>query len=316
MPPLLRKGARGPDVLALQEQLIAAGFRLKADSLFGDDTEIAVYAFQRKHGLLPDGLAGKFTQEALAKVGARPKDILPLVQSFLHRLVTVVGPVMIPALMLARTNPPPSAAPSLHPVHLRTSDKGLRFLYGREAQRNVSNKLHWPKGKSGVTLGPGYDMGERTKAAISADLQKVGMAKEAADKVAEAAGLKGTEAEKFVHKFLKDNPGLVDLNKIPNSELNLLKLIVPEYERIVKNSITVDLYHHQFDALVSFAYNPGGRFKDVAAHINRGEVAAAMQAIKSVTSKDPKNKKGLENRRSREVALYLSGDYGLLPSVG
>jgi hypothetical protein len=46
------------------------------------------------------------------------------------------------------------------------SANGLTFLYNREAQKGVSNKPHWPGGSSGVTLGPGYDLGHRTAAQI------------------------------------------------------------------------------------------------------------------------------------------------------
>lgn len=62
----LRQGAFGPEVGALQKKLIAAGYpTLKADEHFGIATDQALRAFQRKRGLLPDGIAGARTQAAL-----------------------------------------------------------------------------------------------------------------------------------------------------------------------------------------------------------------------------------------------------------
>lgn len=72
---------------------------------------------------------------------------------------------------------------------------------------------------------------------------------------------------------------------------------------------------HQFDALVSFVYNTGSLFSSVKV-INNREAVKVAEAMKAITSKDPKVKKGLDNRRLREEALYLLGDYGQLPNVG
>ena len=79
--------------------------------------------------------------------------------------------------------------------------------------------------------------------------------------------------------------------------------------RIVRNRIKVELQQHEFDALVSFAYNPGGRMGTVATHINAGEVAKAMQEIQRANTSKGVVMKGLTNRREHEVALYLHGRY-------
>ncbi len=305
---LLRKGTHGPDVQALQRQLIAAGFRLNTDSHFGTDTENALRAFQRKRGLVPDGVAGPVTRQALAGVGQRN---LISTTPMLNQLVVMLGSVVISAAIRAKHFALSPHERSRHPAHLTTSHNGMLFLYGREALFGVSNLLHWPGGGSGVTLGPGYDMGERSAAEISADLQKVGIDRANANNVAKAAGLKGEVAEKFV----KENVGMIDMTRFPGSEFSLLKLIIPRYEKIVRGRLSVDLYQHQFDALVSFAYNPGPRFGEVAGLINRGETGKAMQVIKSVNKSGGKELPGLNRRRQLEVALYLYADYGVLPKV-
>lgn len=56
---------RGEDVRALQEALVAAGFKVDTDGVFGPQTEDTVTQFQSAKGLLPDGMAGPATRSAL-----------------------------------------------------------------------------------------------------------------------------------------------------------------------------------------------------------------------------------------------------------
>lgn len=64
---MLRNGDRGPQVRALQEQLVARGAPIAVDGRFGDETERAVRAFQRSQGIGVDGVAGPITTERLAR---------------------------------------------------------------------------------------------------------------------------------------------------------------------------------------------------------------------------------------------------------
>lgn len=63
--PLLRKGAKGVDVMRLQDLLNRNGALLKADGDFGSATEAAVKIFQSSRNLVADGAVGKYTWEAL-----------------------------------------------------------------------------------------------------------------------------------------------------------------------------------------------------------------------------------------------------------
>jgi len=65
MTQLLSNGSRGLAVRNLQAALALAGFKLQADGDFGDETEAVVRAYQRKVGLVDDGVAGPKTQAAL-----------------------------------------------------------------------------------------------------------------------------------------------------------------------------------------------------------------------------------------------------------
>lgn len=64
--PVLKLGARGPDVLALQERLTSLGYWLgPPDGIFGDATQQAVYAVQKAASLGRDGVVGPATEAAL-----------------------------------------------------------------------------------------------------------------------------------------------------------------------------------------------------------------------------------------------------------
>lgn len=66
MSELLITGARGLAVRNLQAALKLAGFAVEVDGDFGEQTERAVAAFQRRAGLVDDGVAGPKTLAALA----------------------------------------------------------------------------------------------------------------------------------------------------------------------------------------------------------------------------------------------------------
>jgi hypothetical protein len=70
-------------------------------------------------------------------------------------------------------------------------------------------KVHWPDtAASGVTLGAGYDMGGRTKAAVKADLIAAGVSADDADKLSDGAGKKGDAAKKWVEDNVATLPAI------------------------------------------------------------------------------------------------------------
>src|ERR1700746_2431451 len=184
-----------------------------------------------------------------------------------------------------------------------TSQAGLDFIFRHEAQAGVSNHLHWPGGSSGVTLGPGYDMKERSKSEIVGHMIHIGFPKSTAEKIAGGSKLVGPAAEDFAD----DNEDLVSLSSA--QETALLRVIVPHYEAIVRRNVHVHLKQHEFDALVSFVYNPGGSFLPVSQAINAARVAEAMQIIKTRITTGRTKSTGLVHRRVDEVQLYLHGAY-------
>lgn len=65
----LQPGSQGPDVLALQNQLIALGYNITADGVYGQQTADAVTAFQAANHLHQDGIAGPETMAVLNAAG-------------------------------------------------------------------------------------------------------------------------------------------------------------------------------------------------------------------------------------------------------
>ena len=74
--PTLRKGSKGPYVVELQNDLIQLGYSVGpsgADGIYGTNTEKAVKAFQKEHGLAVDGICGKNTWAAIDQaIGPEP----------------------------------------------------------------------------------------------------------------------------------------------------------------------------------------------------------------------------------------------------
>lgn len=76
---LLKRGAAGPAVLALQKRLKELGFYKDVpDGYFGPKTEAAVKAFQKASGLKQDGKVGPKTQEALTPPPTPAKGSTPV----------------------------------------------------------------------------------------------------------------------------------------------------------------------------------------------------------------------------------------------
>lgn len=181
------------------------------------------------------------------------------------------------------------------------SENGLAFLYDHEAVAGVSNRLHWPGGASGVTLGPGYDLKGKSRDTIIKDLTAIGVDRAAAARVAQGAGLEGAAAKNFA----ANKKGAVNLTRA--QETALLQVTIKGYEAAVNRNVKVPLTQNQFDALVSFTYNIGeGGLKSSSALrlLNQGKYGEAAQAMKLWNKSGGEVMQGLINRRNHEVALF------------
>lgn len=79
----LVKGSFGDSVLTLQKALQKKGYKIDADSKFGDNTLKAVIDYQTKVGLEPDGIVGEMTMNSLLfdAIVDTKKDALKCVKS-------------------------------------------------------------------------------------------------------------------------------------------------------------------------------------------------------------------------------------------
>ena len=186
---------------------------------------------------------------------------------------------------------------------IRTSAHGRSFIERHEEMRGVSNRLHWPGGASGVTLGPGYDMRDRSRAEVEQKLRSIKLPPDLATKAAAGAGLRGEAARKFA----QDNKNLVNLTD--DQQSRLLQVNLPSYEAIVRRGIHVPLTQNEFNALVSFVYNPGRGWPGVRAAINSGDKRKAVLVIEEQVRSKGKVMNGLVKRRHDEAMLLLEGRY-------
>jgi GH24 family phage-related lysozyme (muramidase) len=238
-------------------------------------------------------------------------------------LFTVDAPFHMPAIPWAQGYGPsdltcyalplpfvPHREPKIDPKLGSLSPMGVKFIYRQESLVGVTNHLHWPGGASGITLGPGYDMKARSAAQITADMKAIGLPDAAIEIVAKAAGMAAGANHldsNAMKKFAKDHRKDVDLND--QQQMGLLKHIAVHYEGMVRRALKVPLAQHEFDALVSYAYNPGGGWQHATRFINAGKVAEAMQVIRSCNRSKGAVMKGLTLRRADEVKLFMEGKY-------
>jgi len=146
-------------------------------------------------------------------------------------------------------------------------------------------------------------MGARQADFVIRDLLGIGVQRPLANSVAHAAGLKGHSARDFVNA----NKNLVRID--PHQEAALLDQILPHYEAMVKDRIRIPLYQYEFDALVSYAYNPGGGWRRTTQLVNQHRPREAMAEIARHVRSGSKIVASLVRRRQHEARLFLHGVY-------
>lgn len=88
----------------------------------------------------------------------------------------------------------------------------------------------------------------------------------------------------------------------------LLRQDIAKFEKAVRQNVGVPLNQHQFDALVSFAFNVGSqafRKSTLLRRLNAGDYAAVPSQLKRWVYDNGKKVRGLVNRRNDEIAQWL-----------
>lgn len=142
--------------------------------------------------------------------GCRYRQRRSTVPSIGIAMTKTVAPVVFVCLCLARVLV--AAQPDGNDLFLPAGDYTVargQITFDAEgvedqASRFHSRRLHWPEGASGVTIGRGYDMKQRSQAEVRADLIAAGIEESRADQLAKGARLSGQDAKQFV----QDNRGI------------------------------------------------------------------------------------------------------------
>ena len=92
-----------------------------------------------------------------------------------------------------------------------------------------SRVFHVPTASSGLTIGRGYDMKEKDRAKIVADLTAASVAPADAKKISAAAGLSGSAARNFVAAN-----GLSNFSISPETQVKLFEISYADEEAVVK----------------------------------------------------------------------------------
>lgn len=99
---------------------------------------------------------------------------------------------------------------------------------GQEGGRFHSRILHVPSSSSGLTLGRGFDLRERDRAATGQKLATAGIAPNDASRIADGVRLRGRHAEQFII-----DRDLLDFEISANVQLRLFEVVYAEMERDV-----------------------------------------------------------------------------------
>lgn len=179
------------------------------------------------------------------------------------------------------------------------------FTFRNEVLRGVSNRPHWPEGASGLTLGPGYDIGHRTTAEVEVFLKDelgVSDGPGLAAFVA-GAGLSGDAAGDYfaAHRAILDTLAITE-----DQEKTIFRALVPDYEARVRRVLTARIPPADWNALdddqkcmlFDYEYNVGLR--------KFPSFTAAVLAKDWTRARKECVRKGLEGtRRERETFAFL-----------
>lgn len=97
----------------------------------------------------------------------------------------------------------------------------------------------------------------------------------------------------------------------PEADAEMLRQLEAHYARDVNRVLKVPLQQHEFDALVSVAWNLPSAAKELAQKLNRGETLTLDDFLKSGTQEGQRTK-GLQNRRRSEYQQYRGGGQQVL----
>lgn len=210
------------------------------------------------------------------------------------------------------TESPPTPTPAI-------SDRAVDLIIAFEvSSREVYERKYrhpiWPRGRSGITIGIGYDVGYVTKAELARDWSAY-LPQAALDSLGQACGVTGASASALVQRLAHIDIPYGDAHAV------FTDLTVTRYTRLTVRSLanTAALHPDSLGALVSLVYNRGASFElEGERYREMRAIRAAMQAqafaqipaqirsMKRIWIGDP-DSAGLVKRRELEALLFEHG---------
>ena len=263
--PTLKRGSQHRvDIERVQLALNDLGFNVDLDGHFGPGLEKALCELQEAEGLTPDGVVGDKTWEILA-----------------------------------------DKSPHACPIELDTSGLGgfrgdLHWLHQWEGH---AGKPYWPKGKSGVTLDPGLDLGHADPMLVEKVCGPV-LSEAGMTALRSVLGKKGEDAQ----KVLDETPDLASIRILRTTAARLLPQVAQPYwsqlcksfEALASPSTPASVQ----TAMLSLGYNRGTANRDLEAlkePIGRGDWQTVADLIGNM-QQDHKLE-GIRKRRRAEGDL-------------
>lgn len=172
-----------------------------------------------------------------------------------------------------------------------------------------SRRLHWPGGASGVTLGRGYDMKQRTSTSVYADLVAAGVDHDAAQDFSQGAQLSGHEARDFVNNN-RDAYGVISRE---SQRILFEDVTYPRYEAAAKTRYTngtagevgatpwTSLNDRVRDIAVDLTYQQGSIWDRQLPHISQNNPETLAEYIRDTPELS-------QYESGRQRARYLTGN--------
>ncbi len=271
------------EVKHLQRMLNKLGYSVGADGYFGVSTQNSVKSFQTKMSLASTGSVDSKTWEALER------------EIFSNDPVKV--PDQLPPTIIQTT------AVKNEEVKLTQFHGDLSWIHAREGH---AGKAYWPGGASGVTLDPGFDLGQQELETFQSQYSAL-LSTQELSACQQCLGIQGRSAK----KFLNQSRALLGIRISRATALTLFPVVVAPYWVAItkrfpalKNEVTPAQVQ---TALLSIAFNRGANNKDlnvltesISDHdwSSVGEIIKAMQQDHALL--------GIRKRRKMEGELILT----------
>ena len=139
-----------------------------------------------------------------------------------------------------------------------------------KSSRDYSKKIHWPgnslscrKDHSGVTIGRGFDLGDRNQTSVLITLKKAGIENKKAEAISKGAKKKGCLAYNFVLENRESIEEITDIQQLRLFEITY-KELEKDVERISKLRKNIRDYHSNPYTLPDLAWeNIPDKIKEV-----------------------------------------------------